>query len=638
MQKIQVLEEIEHIRLRKGMYIGESNNITHLLEEVLDNCLDEVINGNGSTIGLICDMKNHIYTVLDNGRGLPIYKEENTNIDVPIILCTKLFSGGKFNKENYKVSIGLNGVGLVVVNSLSKFMKIIINHDYDKVEQYIDNSEEYVCKKDEYLQFIYDFSDSKFISKKIEVKKGQKPFSTCITFRPNEIYFDSLDFDYKFIYNRLNIASIFTNTKILFQVDDKKEIINNNLETYFKDNFLKNSDNYLKPIRLSYIDNKTKEGVDLIISYDMNSNDNYDIITSVNLLPVKDGSHVNYFLTLLQNLFFEYQQKYNYNFTKSDCLIGLKCYFNLYILQTDFSSQTKERLTTNKKYFSNIFEKIIDLLKKKLDEDSENLMLLLEKFEEYRLKIKGKKINKSLVNNNQNIIRGIISKDSRLKDCKTNDVEKSELFICEGDSAAGSLIQSRDPKYHAILPLKGKVMNVSNNDINKILQNKEIVEIFKTVGVGMLLNKKDKLHIDKIRYNKIILLADADPDGGHIISLLLIAFMKFVPDVVKNGFLYLCIPPLFCAKNKNNKKYFWSLDDLKLFLNSNKNYDIVRFKGLGEMNIDEMFDCAIDESKRKLIKLMYPVDENELINYIVSSDKKRELLGITQFNLKENGQ
>lgn len=628
MQEIQVIDEIEHIRLRKGMYIGESSDITHLLEEILDNSFDEIMNSNGDTIGFICDTKNYIYTILDNGRGLPIYKEKSTGIDIPVVLSTKLFSGGKFNKNNYKVSIGLNGVGLVVVNALSEYFNIVVNHNYKDVKKYLDDK--YVCKKNEHIRFIYEFKDSKFVNKKIEVVEGDKPFSTCITFKPNKLYFDSLDFNRKFIHDRLNIGSIFTNTKILYQIDNEKEIIKVDLDDYFKNNFLKNTEKYSDIFRFKYVDTKSNEGIDLILTYDLDSNDNYNISTSVNLLPLKDGTHVNYFLTGIQNIFEEYRDKYNYIFNRSDSLIGLKCYFNIYLLHTDFSSQTKEKLTTNKKHFLYLFENIFKQFKNKLEENKDNLIILLEKFEQYRNKLKGKKINKTLINNNQSIVRGIISKDSRLKDCQTlKDIEKTELFICEGDSAAGSLIQCRDPKIHAILPLKGKVINVSNNDINKILQNREIIEIFKSIGIGMLLNKKDKLYIDKIRYNKIILLADADPDGGHIISLLLVAFVKFVPDLIKNGFLYLCVPPLFCAKNKNEKKYFWNIEELKKFTENNKEkYNIVRYKGLGEMNSDEMHDCAIDNNKRKLIKLSYPDNPDELIEYIISVDKKRELLNI----------
>jgi DNA gyrase/topoisomerase IV subunit B len=632
MQKIKVLEEIEHIRLRKGMYIGEAKDVTHLIEEILDNALDEVANGHGSVVALMVDSKHKIYSIIDNGRGLPVYKEDRTGQDIPIVLSTKLFSGGKFSKDNYKVSVGLNGVGLVVVNALSQSMKIIVNHIPHNLKTYkdkIDFGNIDIDKIDSgYIKFQYIFKDAQLVEKIVEhIPDDNIPFSTYIEFKPDSKYFDSLDYDKKFIEDRLKIASVFTNAKILYDIDGKRELINITLNDFFKTTMIK-EDECLPPIHFKWQDKKTLEGIDLILTYNLHKD---DILTkaSVNLLPVNDGTHVNYLNNLIGDMFQDFAKKKGFQFNKLDSLIGLRYYVNIYILQTDFSSQTKEKLTTNKKYFEHTFKPIEKELTNYFKNNEEVLLQLLNKFQDYRNALKGRKVTRKLVTDS--VTRGLRNKDSRLRDCSSTDVSKCELIICEGESAAGSLLQARDPKYHAILPLKGKIINVNTNDPEKILKNKEIIDIIQSIGIGMLLTPKDKIEIDKIKYDKIILAADRDPDGGHIMVLLMAAFLKFVPDLIKEGHLYVSLPPLYAIKGKNFYKPFQTLDQLKTYIESNPKelpakYDIVRYKGLGEMNPDELKIAVIDTNTRNLVKLDYPENPDNLIEYLQSGDKKRELV------------
>jgi len=640
MQNIQILDEIEHIRKRPGMYIGDGKDITHLLEELLDNALDEVTNGYASVVALV--KNNNEYSVLDNGRGIPVYFNEQYQEDIPVLLFSKLFSGGKFNENNYKVKIGAHGVGLVVVNALSTKLLITIYHDTkDIISKLSDtfkvqNIDLELCKKNKLAKFTYLYNNGVLEEKKIEYTNESKPYSTCITFAPDAKYFQSITYDKKFIEHRLKIASIFTGATILWRENNNDILITETLDSYFTRLFQYNDKDYIPIIKHSSKNTKTLEGYDLIATWNINEVTS-SVYSSINLLPVSDGVHINVINSIIQNVFEDLKDTKKYTFLKTDVTSGLKYYCNVYLIDPYMEGQTKEKLSnnsTNKQKIVDITQNLYSYLCGYFKDNKDIFTLLCDKFQAYRDSLSSKKTIRKLVGNTN--IRGLSSKDSRLKDCTSLEVEKSELLICEGESAAGSLTQCRDYRYHAILPLKGKTINVVSNEIDKIISNKEILDIIKSVGVGIKLKPTDKLDLTKIRYGKIILVADSDPDGGHILSLLMAAFVKFTPEIVEEGYLYICLPPLYALRNKKEYLPFQTKDDMDLYISNKKldisKYEVLRYKGLGEMNPEEMQLAAINKSTRKLVQLVHPTKEeiDHIFNLLISSDEKRILL-----NLKE---
>lgn len=584
---IRVLDEISHIRLNPGMYIGNTSNPVHLIEEALDNSLDEAMGGHAKIIAIKIDTKSNIFEIIDNGRGIPI---EN---DVAITISSKLFSGAKFQDDKktvYEICAGIHGVGLVAVNALS---------DFYNVEIYRDNK-----------HALFEFKNAKFFKKEIKDFKESRPFSTRIQFKPSKKIFEKLIPDIDRIRNRILFASIeLTDVTFVLIVDDKKEIIRTNLNDYFNNYCLSNTDSEITNI----IDIRTSinpEKFNVKFCYSINGAITSKVQSSVNLLPVESGgTHINYFYDILREFFSSKAKRLGIKFQTQDSLCGLRAYLSLALKKPEFSGQTKDKLINRKSYLEKLANKLKSSIEEYFSKNQELLESLLRHFEAYRKNVDAKKLK------GNNGAKRSFTKFTKLRDCTSKN---GELFVCEGNSAGGSLIQCRDPRIHAILPLKGKIPNVVS--AKDILKNKEIGELIQALGTGV----EKHFDISKLRYSKIICAADADPDGAHISSLLTMVLSILVPDVIKNGHYYIAITPLYAISEKKEFTPLWNKEDLEKAMKDGKN--INRFKGLGEMNPNQLKKCLIDEKTRNLIPITYSENMENMIKLFSDVSHKRELL------------
>lgn len=585
----KTLTDYESIRTNPGMYIGSTLDPTHLIGELLDNALDEALAGYANIIIVNIDTKNYLYSVVDNGRGIPIEG------DIPIIISTKLHSGSKFKgfKKSYEVCSGLHGVGLAAVNALSEFYKIEI----------IRNS----------IYSIFEF-DNFNLTKKYSIEINTQPFSTRIIFKPDKNIFENLIPNIDRIRERLLVASAhMPESSLVLIVDNNREIIkitdDEYFKSYFKDEETTNIINFEVKDKKIINDTPVTEKLNIKLCYSLNGTVSPKIISSVNLLPVEDGgTHVKLLKSILKDIFSFYGKKFNKNFDIQDIFCGLRAYIDMYLIEPEFGGQIKGQLINRKSYLEPLFDKFQLILKNYFSKHQDDLLLILNKFEEYRANFNTKKSQSSSSKK---------LKNTKLKDCKRRD---GELFIVEGDSAAGSLIQCRDSDIHAIMPLKGKPPTIDLKKKKKsLLENEEIKEIISALGTGIGSN----FDISKLRYSKIILCSDSDPDGHHINCLLMSDIRYLLPELVKQGYLYMCQTPLFAINKGKTFIPLWTKEELDNA--RNKNLPITRYKGIGEFNPWQLEICTLTE-KRKLVQITYDDNFDKIIELLLDSEMKRLLL------------
>lgn len=582
---IKVLDEITHLRLNSSMYIGTTENPQHLIDECLDNALDECIGGHASIIAININTKNCIYSIIDNGRGIPI--SDNT----PVIISTKLFSGAKFHgkKTAYRISLGVHGVGLICVNALS---------DSYTIEIYRNNK-----------HAIFKFKDAKLKSKKIEEFKEDRPFSTKIEFHPDKKIFENLMTNIDHIRKRLNTASAELPDKNVFilNINNEREIFKLSLGEHFKNQCV-GSDKIGNIINLKSF--KTPEIFKILMAYSSNGSITPKIMSSINLLPVSEGgTHINIFYDMIRNFYTKKAKKYGYQFQYNDSLCSLRCYLILNLIEPKFSSQTKEKLTNRKSYFTAFIKQLEIQLENYYIKNEFELKDQLEFFEMYRKKLDSKKLK---VNSSG---KRASTKFTKLRDCTS---KHGELFITEGESAGGSIVQCRNPNLHAIFPLKGKIPNVST--MKDILKNKEVSELVKALGTGI----GPDFNITKLRYSKIIAASDADQDGNHITSLITMILAILTPEIIKNGHYYIAQTPLYAI---NEKKVFipiWNKKELDQAVKDNRT--ISRFKGLGELSPNQMKICLLDNKTKRHIPISFSSNIKSLVKLFSDSSEKRKLL------------
>jgi len=594
---IKVMSEIDHIRHAPGMYIGETNIPNHLVSEVLDNALDEASAGFAKLIGIVIDSKNDTCSIMDNGRGIPI---ENNTIKT---ISTKLFSGGKFDKgekgKAYKICNGIHGIGLVAVTALSEWTTFTIYRDGKKA--------------------FYKFERAVLKEETIEEFKGSVPYSTKISFKADKKIFESIKFDTAKIKARLDLASVhIPHLQLIYIIDGEKEIINCDFNKYFTDTLL--GGKATKECTPIFDLNKSikDENIHIKFCWDLGSTNTHKETGCINVLPVDQGTHINMTLLLFKKVFDELCKKRKLKFNSNDCLLNFRCHTSMLLYKPEYSSQTKERLSTTKIKIQSLFDLAEIELKNVLDKNPEVTDRILAFFDAYRKKIEaGKNIIKSKTVNRMNSLV-----DSKLRDCTSTLVNKTELFITEGASAAGSLIQCRNPKYHGILGLKGKIPNVAGTKhIKDILKNKEIVEIVNALGTGV----EPDFTLDTLRYGKIIISTDADSDGSHISTLLMVLFLRIAPQLVKNGNLYIAQLPLYGAMVKKKFIPLYTENETAAFKSNNPNIKIQRYKGLGEMNPEQLKVCLLDKDRR-LIQVTHPENEQEVFNLMTDASLKRKLI------------
>ena len=586
--EVKVLDEVTHIRLNPGMYIGETANPVHLIEEALDNSLDECLAGFANVVAINLDTKNHIYQVMDNGRGIPISK------DIPKVISSKLFSGAKFQgiKTAYDICSGRHGVGLVAINALSDLYKVVIYRNSKEAK--------------------FEFEKTKFRRKEIKKFKDQKPFSTLIQFRPDKKIFENLIPDIERIRNRLLIASVeLPKCTFALSIDGNREVIRLDMQEYFMNYCLKKTDREISPI-IDIDPGLKPENFKVKFCYSRNGTTTPKVHTSVNLLPVEGGgSHINAFYDILKDMFLSKAKKAGVRFQPNDCLCGLRAYLSLSLKNPEFSGQIKHRLTNTKSDLLKLTNPLKQKIEQYFDKNQHLLELLLEQFELYRRKLDSKRL-RTVTNGKR-----ASTKFTKLRDCTGS---KGELFIVEGDSAGGSFIACRDPRLHAIFPLRGKIPSIAN--AKDILKNKEVGELIQALGTGV----GPHFDISGLKYEKIICATDADEDGGHIFCLLTIILANLVPDVIKNGHYYLVQTPLYAINEGKQFVPLWTERQIKNAREKKKK--ISRFKGLGELNPDQLRVCAINESTRKLIPIKFSDNLDEIMKLFRDVTAKRELLNM----------
>ena len=563
------LTDVQSIQTNPGQFVRIDNEWlpTHLLEEALDNALDEALAGYANKISI--DVNDNVVSIFDNGRGIPIGKIETVS--------SKLFSGGKFagKKTAYEISCGLHGVGLVVIMALS---------DYYKVEVYRDKK--HAC---------FLWKDYKLINKEIESFAGKKPFSTSIQFVPSLKFWKSQNPDLKRIRERLRIASIsLPNVELKLN----NEVIKCSKDSYFKE--IKKNEIDVLDDDIYFVSKKDKEIFEVTLQWSK-SQVTPRMMSSVNLLPCKlGGTHVNIVYDMIRKYF---SKKIEY---ANDAVVGLRGFVRLFIKDAKLGGQTKDKLVNSRKYFESFETDLKNQFEKWMRKHSETEQLLIDSFKKYRLKQDAVKMAPKTSN------RLSISY-TKLRDCTSKE---GELFIVEGDSAAGGLVQSRDPKKHAIYPLKGVIPNVVT--FSNIIKNKEIAELIEIVGCG----REPNCDISKIRYNKIICTADADADGFHINSLLIMLFAVLMPKVIENHKLFILKTPLYAYVDKRKFIPIWSESELSNY--SNQKSKIRRFKGLGELNPDQLGNLAF--SKIRTLTSVSPTRNLKKMKELFKSVEQKKLL------------
>ncbi len=590
---IEVLEGLEPVRKRPGMYIGSTNQdgLHHLVNEILDNSIDEVLAGFASKI-IFHYKKNGTITIKDDGRGIPVdFHPKYKNKRAVEVVLTTLHAGGKFNSNSYKTSGGLHGVGISVVNALSTILKVNVFKDGKIYSQ--------------------EYSKGK-IKTKVKIEKCSKKMKgTEITFLPDDTIFEVTTYNPKRLYNFINMKAVLVGgTTIAFEID--KELINdktpnkkdfyykNGIEDFFKLEYSNKNKLFEKDF---FLKNQLNQNENFEVYISFNSTESSSLLSYCNTIETPDGgSHEiglkNGILKAIK-LFGQKNQisKIN-NINQNDLFDFSDVIISIFINDPSFEGQTKKRIimpTLQKEIENKSQQEFLSWL----NSNKKNSKILLETLIERALQ-------RSDLSKIQDLDRKSFKERNRLPgklvDCSSRSIKNTEIFIVEGDSAGGSAKQARNRELQAILPLRGKILNVYNVGLSKIADNNEIQNLIQSLGCGIGKN----FNVKKLRYDKIILMTDADVDGSHIATLLITFFYKYMKNLIDENKLYLALPPLFKIYDKN--KSFYAFDEkeknhiIKKEFKSD-NYNITRFKGLGEMPAAQLKETTMDQDKRKLISI-----------------------------------
>ena len=555
------------------MYIGsiDSDGLHHLLLEVVSNSIDEYLNGYGSVVNIQITNDGRTASVTDDGRGIPFGKTDK-GTEAIIEICTSLHSGGKFGQGGYSVSGGLHGIGLTAVNALSEKFSIISKRDKQVAKL---NS---LRGRDTELDVnVYSQSDT----------------GTTIEFTPDPNVFNNAKFNIEKIQGMIRELSFLT-AGMEFFVNGKRFFSEHGLKDMIASRV---TDPITKPV---YITGET-DGFMVEVAFQFEDRHTEKIYAFTNNIPNREGgTHVTGFKTAFTNSMNKLARTYSLIEDKAPNLngdmmrSGLTMAISVKMNKAPvFQGQTKEKLMTAEargavsKIVNEIFDKVID----KKDVKTIVERALIEQKAEEAAK-RSREAAKKMASGGRDM-KAIKDLPSKLTDCKDRS---GELWILEGDSAAGSAKSCRDPKTQAIMPLRGKVLNTHDKELADIIKNKEVKDIMTALGTGVA----DQFNINNLRYGKIIILADADSDGGHINVLLLTLFMKHLPDLIKRGKVYMALPPLYRVKSGKTAKYFYSDEELA---NSTLKGEVTRYKGIGEMDSEELWETTMDPKSRTLIQL-----------------------------------
>ncbi|KAA0015050.1 MAG: DNA topoisomerase (ATP-hydrolyzing) subunit B [Thermoplasmata archaeon] len=604
--KIKVLEGLEAVRKRPAMYIGSTDEkgLHHLVEEVVDNSVDEALAGYCSKIDVVIHKDGSI-SVDDNGRGIPVEIHEEYGISGVETVMTKLHAGGKFEKGAYKVAGGLHGVGVSVVNALSKWLEVEVRRNGKVYRQRYERGKPVT---------------------ELKIVGDAKETGTKVRFLPDDEIFGGKSFDYHLLRKRLQEIA-FLNRGLRIRLYDERV----GKEDVFEYEggiieFVKYINRNKTPLHdVIYFSGK-KNGIDVEIALQYTDGYIENIFTFVNDINTKEGgTHLSGFKSALTRVLNEYGRKNIFKNDESlsgeDVREGLTAVISCKVPDPQFEGQTKTKLANSE--VKGVVETVV----------YEKLFLYLEENPPVAKSILEKALQAAKAREAARKARELVRKKSyleslslpgKLADCTSNEPEKCELFIVEGDSAGGSAKQGRDRKYQAILPLKGKILNVEKASFDKILENEEIRAIISAIGTGI----GDEFDIRKANYNKIIIMTDADVDGAHIRTLLLTFFFRYMRPLIENGYIYIAQPPLYRIKKGNKVYYAYSEEEMKKIAGDGAT--LQRYKGLGEMNPEQLWETTMNPKNRilKKVEIEDAIEADELFTILMGKnvEERREFI------------
>ncbi|MFZ7119385.1 MAG: DNA topoisomerase (ATP-hydrolyzing) subunit B [Eubacteriaceae bacterium] len=587
-EQIQVLEGLEAVRKRPGMYIGStgSKGLHHLVYEIVDNSIDEALQGYCDKIEVIIHSDDSV-TVIDNGRGIPTGMHPKMKKSAVEVALTMLHAGGKFGGGGYKVSGGLHGVGVSVVNALSEKLVIEVKQNGNI--------------------FTQSYERGKALDK-LTIIGNTNRTGTKITFKPDYQIFEELNYEFDILEHRLRELA-FLNKGIAITLEDKRE--EKRKEKYLYEGgivsfieFLNKNKNPLHEKIIGFESMKDNNIVEIAFQYTDNYSEN--IYTFANNINTNEGgTHLNGFKSALTRSINNYARKYNYikssekNLSGEDVREGLTAIISIKLTDPQFEGQTKTKLGNTE--IKGIVETIAnDNISAFLEENPNESKIVIEKaLTAARARQAAKKARELT---RRKSILDITALPGKLADCREKDPALSEIYIVEGDSAGGSAKQGRDPKTQAILPLRGKILNVEKARLDRILNTDTIRSMITAFGTGI----SEEFEIKSARYHKIIIMTDADVDGAHIRTLLLTFFYRFMRGLIEEGYIYIAQPPLY--KVQKGKKINYAYSDKELAeklqeIGKDNNVNLQRYKGLGEMNPDQLWDTTMNPETRTLLQV-----------------------------------
>jgi len=595
---IQSLEGMEHVRMRPAMYIGDigTRGLHHLVYEVVDNSIDEALAGYANEIKVTINEGNSV-TVEDNGRGIPVDMHKKEGVSALQVVMTKIGAGGKFDKGSYKVSGGLHGVGVSCVNALSTLLKAEVYRD-GKI-------------------YVQEYSIGKPLYPVKEIGTTDKR-GTIVTFQPDASIFDVTEYNRETLASRLRELS-FLNKGIKLSLTDLRTLDDNGQplhEDFYSEKGLEEFVRYVDENRTSMIQKiihmeRTDGEIPVEVAMTYNDSFNENIHSYVNNINTHEGgTHLQGFRRGLTTTLKNYAEKsgmlekLKIEISGDDFREGLTAVVSVKVQEPQFEGQTKTKLG-NKEAVAPVSQVVSEMLEAYLEENPNDAKAIVNKvIIAAQARIAAKKAREMVQRKGVGTGGGLPGK---LADCSEKDPVKSELFLVEGDSAGGTAKQGRDRNFQAILPLRGKILNVEKAMQHRILENEEIKNIYTALGVYIGTEEDSKaLNIAKLRYHKIVIMCDADVDGSHIETLILTFFFRHMKELIEHGYIYIATPPLYLVKKGSKQEYAWNeeqrdrlIQDLK-GAGQESSVNVQRYKGLGEMNAEQLWETTLNPDKRTL--------------------------------------
>jgi DNA gyrase subunit B len=599
---IQVLEGLEAVRKRPAMYIGDvgQKGLHHLVYEVVDNSIDEALAGYCTSIGVTINEDSSI-TVVDNGRGIPVDFHEKEGRSALEVVMTVLHAGGKFDKDSYKVSGGLHGVGVSCVNALSSNLKAEVHRDGKIYRQ--------------------EYQKGKPLAP-IEEVGTTDITGTWITFMPDSAIFNNIEFKYSILASRMRELA-FLNSGLEIVLTDKREKDeegNFKSERFYSENGLIEFVDFIDGNREKLIDNpihisteKNDIPVDIAIVYNTSFNENvYSYVNNIN--TIEGGTHLTGFRRGLTRTLKNWAEKsgmlskLKFDINGDDFREGLTAVISVKVAEPQFEGQTKTKLGNSEVSLA-VDQAVSTMLSNYLEENPKEAKAIANKVILAATARHAARKARELVQRKSVLSGGGLP--GKLADCSERDPEQAEIFLVEGDSAGGTAKQGRDRRFQAILPLRGKILNVEKALQHKVFENDEIKNIFTALGVNIGTEEDSKaLNIEKLRYHKIVIMTDADVDGSHIATLIMTFFFRYMKELIKKGYLYIATPPLYFLKKGKFEEYCWTDAQRREFVEKyadgkEDSVHIQRYKGLGEMNSEQLWHTTMNPENRMLRQVTY---------------------------------